>query len=65
MKAKVVTNTPEIALRASGYDHATAVHQPRLVSHDGASYTTGERAVWFDDRDMKQSPGNATFASSG
>src|SRR5580693_10042291 len=38
MKAKDVTATLDLALAASGLDHMTVVHRPRLLSDNGASY---------------------------
>ncbi len=37
MKAKDVTATLEMALKASGCDRATVVHKPRLLSDNGSS----------------------------
>ncbi len=53
MKASDVTDTLELALRASGCDQATVVHKPRLLSDNGSSYIAGDLAKWLDDRDMK------------
>ena len=38
MKAEDVTDTLEMALNASGLDHANVVHRPRLLSDNGSSY---------------------------
>jgi len=53
MRAKDVTDTLEMALQASGCDHANVVHKPRLLSDNGSSYIAGDLAEWLDDRDME------------
>jgi transposase InsO family protein len=53
MKAEDVTDTLEMALKASGCDQATVVHKPRLLSDNGSSYIAGELAEWLDDQDME------------
>ncbi len=53
MKAEDVTDTLELALKASGCDRATVVHKPRLLSDNGSSYIAGDLAEWLDDRDME------------
>jgi transposase InsO family protein len=53
MKAGDVTDTLELALRASGCDQATVVHKPRLLSDNGSSYISGDLAEWLDDRSME------------
>ena len=48
MKAEDVTDTLELALKASGRDRATVIHKPRLLSDNGSSYiaeTPGLRVV--------------------
>ena len=52
MKAEDVTDTLELALKASGCDQAKIVHKPRLLSDNGSSYISGELAEWLDDRSM-------------
>ena len=37
MKADDVTETLELALKASGCDSANVIHKPRLLSNNGAS----------------------------
>jgi len=44
MKTTDVTDTLELALLASGCDHVTVRHKPRLLSDNGASYVSGELA---------------------
>ena len=53
MKVGDVTDTLELALRASGLDQANVVHRPRLLSDNGSSYISGDLAEWLDDRSME------------
>ena len=53
MKAEDVTDTLELALKASGCDRATVIHKPRLLSDNGSSYIADDLAKWLDDRDME------------
>ena len=53
MKAEDVTDTLELALKASGRDRATVIHKPRLLSDNGSSYIADDLAKWLDDRDME------------
>lgn len=53
MKASDVTETLDMALMASGLDHANVMHQPRLLSDNGSSYIAGELAEWLGDRGIK------------
>ena len=53
MKAEDVTDTLELALKASGCDKATVTHKPRLLSDNGSSYIAGDLAEWLDDRDIE------------
>jgi hypothetical protein len=41
MKAEDVTDTLELALKASGCDQAKVVHKPRLLSDNGSSHISG------------------------
>ena len=52
MKASEVTDTLDLALKASGSDRATVHHKPRLLSDNGASNISGELAEWLEDRKM-------------
>jgi hypothetical protein len=45
-----VTDTLELALAASGCDTAKVVHQPRLLSDNGASNVAGDLARWLGDK---------------
>ncbi len=53
MKAGDVTDTLELALKASGCDQATIFHKPRLLSDNGSSYISGDLAEWLDDQSME------------
>ncbi len=53
MKAEDVTDTLELALKASGCDQVKVVHKPRLLSDNGSSYIAGDLADWLNDRDME------------
>ena len=44
MKAEDVTDTLELALKASGCDRATVIHKPRLLSDNGSSYIADDLA---------------------
>jgi transposase InsO family protein len=57
MKAGDVTDTLELALKASGCDQATVFHKPRLLSDNGSSYISGDLAEWLDDRGMDHTRG--------
>ena len=52
MRASDVTDTLELALKASGCDQVTVLHKPRLLSDNGASYVSGELAEWLNDNGM-------------
>ena len=52
MTAGDVTDTLELALKASGCDQATVFHKPRLLSDNGSSYISGDLADWLRDRHM-------------
>ena len=48
-----VTNTLDLALRASGLDQAKPADRPRLLSDNGSSYIAGDLAKWLNDRNIK------------
>jgi RNA-directed DNA polymerase len=48
-----VTATLDLALSASGLDHVTVVHRPRLLSDNGSSYVAGDLARWLQDKGME------------
>jgi transposase InsO family protein len=52
MKADDVTDTLNLALKASGCDSAKVLHKPRLLSDNGSSYISGDLADWLHDHDM-------------
>jgi putative transposase len=52
MKVGDVTETLDLALQASGLDHARVVHRPRLLSDNGPSYISADLAEWLDKRNM-------------
>src|SRR3954469_12445552 len=53
MCADDVTATLDLALSASGLDHITVVHRPRLLSDNGSSYVAGDLARWLEDKGME------------
>ena len=53
MRTEDVTDTLELALKASGCDQAKVVHKPRLLSDNGSSYISGDLAEWLDDQSME------------
>lgn len=52
MRADDVTATLDLALSASGMDHVTVVHRPRLLSDNGASYISADLAEWLEAKGM-------------
>ena len=57
MKTEDVTDTLELALRASGLEQANVAYRPRLLSDNGPSYVSGDLAEWLDDQNMKHTRG--------
>jgi len=57
MRAEDVTDTLELALKASGLEQATVAVRPRLLSDNGPSYISGDLARWLDDQDMQHTRG--------
>src|SRR5450830_670821 len=53
MCADDVTATLDLVLSASGLDHVTVVHRPRLLSDNGSSYVAGDLARWLTDKGME------------
>ena len=53
MCADDVTATLDLALSASGLDHVTVMHRPRLLSDNGSSYVAGNLAKWLEDKGME------------
>ena len=60
MKAKDVTATLDLALAASGLDHMTVVHRPRLLSDNGSSYVASDLADWLDKQNIEHVRGAAS-----
>ncbi|MXO71851.1 IS3 family transposase [Alteraurantiacibacter buctensis] len=52
MRAEDVTDTLDMALAASGCDHANVLHRPRLLSDNGPSYIAGELAEYIEANKM-------------
>jgi putative transposase len=52
MKVGDVTETLNMALQASGLDHAKVVHRPRLLSDNGPSYISTNLAEWLAKQNM-------------
>jgi putative transposase len=52
MRAEDVTDTLDLALKASGCDSATVLHKPRLLSDNGPNYIAGELAEYIEARKM-------------
>ncbi|MXP36476.1 IS3 family transposase [Erythrobacter citreus] len=52
MRAEEVTDTLDMALAASGCDHANVLHRPRLLSDNGPSYIAGELAEYIEANRM-------------
>ena len=52
MRAEDVTDTLDLALKASGCDHATVLHKPRVLSDNGPSDIAGELAEYIEARKM-------------
>ena len=50
MKVEDVTDTLKLALKASGFDMAKLMHEPRLLSDNGSSYIFGALAEWLGDQ---------------
>ena len=53
MCASDVTATLDLALAASGLDHATVVHRPRLLSDNGSSYVASDLANWLEGKGIE------------
>ncbi|MCE3250843.1 MAG: transposase, partial [Geminicoccaceae bacterium] len=53
MAARDVTDTPELALAASGCAQARVRHRPRLLSDDGPGYIADALARWLGGREIE------------
>ena len=52
MKTSDVTETLDMALKASGCDQVKVAHKPRLLSDNGASYISGELSSYIKEKGM-------------
>ena len=52
MRAEDVTDTLDLALKASGCDSASVLHKPRLLSDNGPSYIAGDLAEYIEAQKM-------------
>jgi len=52
MRAEDVTDTLDMALAASGRDHARVLHKPRLPSDNGPSHIAGGLADYLKTKQM-------------
>jgi len=52
MRADDVTDTLNLALKASGCDRANVAHRPRLLSDNGPSYISADLAEWLSAKGM-------------
>lgn len=52
MKAGDLTDTLELALKASGCDRSTVVQKPRLLSDNGSSYVAVDLANFLEEKGM-------------
>jgi putative transposase len=57
MSADDVTTTLELALQASGLDHADLDRRPRLLSDNGPSYIASDLADWLEAQGMPHTRG--------
>jgi transposase InsO family protein len=57
MAASDVTATLELALQASGLDHADPDGRPRLLSDNGPSYIATDLADWLEEQGMRHTRG--------
>ena len=52
MKTDDVTDTLELARKASGCGRTKVVHKPRLLSDNGSYYISGDFADWLEEQKM-------------
>jgi transposase InsO family protein len=57
MAASDVTDTLELALKASGLEEASSQNRPRLLSDNGPSYVANDLAEWLDEQGMRHTRG--------
>ena len=53
MRTSDVTETIELALKASGCDQAIVQHKPRLLSDNGSCYISADLAEWMEKQKME------------
>lgn len=58
MAATDVQDTLNLALEATGLDHANVAHRPRLLSDNGPCYISGELAEYLEDKGMPHTRGS-------
>ena len=54
LRAEDVTDTLNLAVKASGCDQVHVIHKPRLLSDNGSSYVSGDLAEWLQGKGMKR-----------
>ena len=64
MRAGDVTETLDVVLVASGYDHAHVRHKPRLLSDNGPSYIAGEVVDYIEVNRMSYVHGAPFYAQT-
>ena len=57
MTTQDVTDTLDLALKASGCDQARVIHKPRLLSDNGPGYVSAELAEYLDENGMDHTRG--------
>lgn len=57
MSAGDVTATLELALQASGLEHADPDRRPRLLSDNGPSYIASDLSNWLEEKGMRHTRG--------
>ena len=53
MSAGDVSDTLQLALKASGLDQVKVLHRPRLLSDNGPSYVSSELGDWLKDKGIR------------
>ena len=53
MSAADVSDTLQLALKASGLDQVKVLHRPRLLSDNGPSYVSSELGDWLKDKGIR------------
>ena len=53
MSAADVSDTLQLALKASGLDRVKVLHRPRLLSDNGPSYVSSELGDWLKDKGIR------------